>query len=113
MMYKIFLFFLILTFSIHADYLYTKNNRCVVNLLPYDGSKGWCYTYVDTGNNACSTRAKRTNFLEGYDFNNSICRLNSDLVYTGLDFFDYNFLMSLFATLIFTIFIAILFFLAA
>lgn len=87
---KLFIIFLF-TLSIHANigtYLYTINTRCIQDLRPNPDANGFCYRYSNHLNiQRCSTRAKLTNFIKGYDFNTSTgeCVLEHDLKLTGLD----------------------------
>jgi len=89
-MIKLFLVFL-LTIFIHADigtYLFTKNTRCVFDLIPNPQDTGFCYRYFTTPNRSrCTASAKITQFIKGYDFNNTTgtCELEHDLQITGLD----------------------------
>jgi hypothetical protein len=85
------LILLIFTLSLHAEigtYLYTKNTRCIHELQPNQNGNGLCYRYSNNPNTQrCSTRAKLTHFIKGYDYNTSTgkCVLEHDLKLTGLD----------------------------
>jgi len=87
---KLLIFFL-LTLSIHAEigtYLYTKNTRCIFDLQPNQNANGFCYRYSNHPNiQRCTTGAKLTHFIKGYDYNASTsnCELEHDLQITGLD----------------------------
>jgi hypothetical protein len=96
------------TLSIYADigtYLYTKNTRCIYDLHPSQNSNGFCYKYSNNPNTErCSTRAKLTHFIKGYDYNTSTgqCVLEHDLKLTGLDKDAYNNIM-LFLSIVFSL----------
>jgi len=90
------LILLTFTLSLQADigtYLYTKNTRCVHDLQPNQNGNGLCYRYSNNPNiQRCSTRAKLTHFIKGYDYNvtTNNCILEHDLKLTGLDKDAYN-----------------------
>ena len=71
-----------------GTYLNTSNTRCVFDLHPNPNGNGFCYRYYTTPTIIrCSTVAKITQFIKGYDYNTttSICALEHDLKLTGLD----------------------------
>lgn len=85
---KLVLFF-IFTLSINAEigtYLYTKNTKCIFDLQPNQNDNGFCYRYFTSPNRQrCTRTAKLSQFIKGYDYNNSECKLEHDLKVTGLD----------------------------
>ncbi len=71
-----------------GTYLYTKNTRCIEDLHPNPNGNGFCYRYSNNPNRVrCTTRAKLTQFIKGYEYNVStgVCALEDDLKLTGLD----------------------------
>jgi len=89
--------FSILLFSQTGTYLYVKNTRCVYDLVPNNVGNGFCYKYSDHPNvQRCSTRAKITDYVAGYDYNASTdrCELEHDLQITGMRKEDYTRVMA-------------------
>ena len=86
-----FLIFILFSLSLHAEvgtYLYTRNTRCVFDLQPNLNNNGFCYRYFTSPNNLrCTRTAKITQFVKGYDYNQSTnrCELEHDLRITGLN----------------------------
>ena len=96
-----YLFVLFLLFSsVNADYLYTRfANRCVYNLTPYQGHRGWCYIYSDTNESKCNKNSKLSNFIDGYyyDANTDECLMKNDLRITGLTQNQWDYLLAVLA----------------
>ena len=82
------IFITVSAYSEVGTYLYTKNTRCIEDLYPNPNGNGFCYRYSNNTNRVrCSTRAKLTNFIKGYEYNSNTgtCTLEHDLQITGLD----------------------------
>ena len=87
MKYLVFMFFLFSFSHAHQEWLYTKNTRCVYDLVPNQSDKGFCYKYSDRNDDQqfCNKRAKLDNFIRGYVYKNGECDLKYDLKLTGMD----------------------------
>ncbi len=96
-----------------GTYLYTKNTRCVYDLAANQNGNGFCYRYSDNPNTLrCSTRAKITQFIAGYDYNatSDTCHREHDLMITGLNYDDKNRIVAYTALSLFAVFILSLIF---
>ena len=114
-MIKILLLTLIIVSSSYSEvgtYLYTKNTRCIEDLHPNPNGNGFCYRYSNNPNRVrCTTRAKLTQFIKGYEYNSNTgdCTLEHDLELTGLDKVSHSHLMMYLAIAFTLSFFSILF----
>ncbi len=94
---SIFLF----SITIQADYLNTKTNKCVYDLIPYHSqNKGWCYTKRSDDSAHCSKTLKYTHFINGfYIDNNGNCIMFEDLQKTGMTYSQFQFQEALLANM--------------
>ncbi len=85
----------------HADYLNTKTNNCVKDLVPYHAqNKGWCHTNSANGNHFCKKTQKYTDYLNGfYNDKNGDCIMFEDLQKTGMTFSQFQFQQALLANM--------------
>jgi len=91
--------FLFITIS-HADYLNTKTNKCVYNLIPYHSkNKGWCYTKRSDDSVHCNKTLKYTDFINGFYIDNGNCIMFEDLQKTGMSFIQFQFQQALLANM--------------
>ena len=96
------LFISIFLFSVtQADYLNTKTNKCVYELIPYHSQvKGWCYTKRSDDSVHCSKTLKYTHFINGfYNDSNGNCIMFEDLQKTGMTFNQFQFQQALLANM--------------
>lgn len=104
----ILIFFVLFTVS-HADILYVKKKRCILDNYYFANSK-FHYTYSSTGN-AASTKTFKSSDLEyGYEYINGQCSKKEPFASLYMSYSDYKFMMALIGSLIgFSIFASLLF----
>lgn len=93
-----FTFVFLLSVTAYADYINTNTNKCVYNLSPNFGGKGWCYTNRENGVDACSIKAEFTDFIDGFYLDGK-CKMYDDLQKTGMSYSQFQFQQALLANL--------------
>ena len=98
------------SFSKVGTFLYTKNTRCVENVIPNPNDKGFCYEYSSNlGTQYCTKKAKLSHFIRGYIFESNTCRIEDDLKLTGMTKDEYNYIIIFIAISFVLVFFTILF----
>jgi len=95
------LILLILTLTINADYLNTKDkNHCIINLVPNNNKKGWCYHDQKQDRDECDKKLTMNKLINGYEYVDNKCQLKNDLKITGLTKNQWDYLMAVLAHIV-------------
>ena len=107
-MKKLILIFVLFAVS-HADILYMKKKRCILDNYYFANNK-FHYTYSSTGNTASTKTFKSSDLEYGYEYVNNQCKKKEPFASLHMSYFDYKFMMALIGSLIgFSIFASLLF----
>ncbi len=88
------------TLFLNADYLYTKNNHCVIDLVPYPDNSGLCWHDQHNNNDYCKEKAKYSDFKDGYSYIDGSCQYKNDLSVTGLTQSEWDYMLAFLANLV-------------